>query len=194
MMEPLSRNQENAIDFTLDRPLVEALRANFAYDPVTGVVRYAAPRRRIRVGDVAGTRNDKGYLQVCFRYRSHPLHKVIWAIMTGEWLPHFVQIDHENGIRDDNRWINLRKVVQRGNSKNAAIMSTNTSGVTGVLWLKRERLWRAEIKIAGQRIELGYFKEKADAIEARKAGERRYHFHQNHGTRHARYPKRPHTP
>ena len=53
------------------------------------------------------------------------------------------------------------------------INSNNTSGATGVYWLKRENKWRAEIIFQGKTINLGYFDKdkKEDAIKIRKQAE-----------------------
>lgn len=160
---------------------VDELCAWFKYDPVTGMMKNRVSRGAAKKGRVSGTRTDTGYLKVCVRRKVYRVHHVAWAIVHGEFPPPGKQIDHINGVRDDNRIVNLRLVDQQGNSRNSAISSLNTSGVTGVLWLKREKLWRAEIKISGKRLELGYFRNKSDAVKARKEAEQYYGFHKNHG-------------
>ena len=42
-------------------------------------------------------------------------HRVIWALVHGEWPEG--QIDHINGVRDDNRLENLRVVTNQDNQK-----------------------------------------------------------------------------
>lgn len=165
-----------------NRPSPTRLRELFAYCPRTGDLRNRTSRMKARAGELAGTLRTNGYIQVCVDHKLYRAHVLIWAMKTGEW-PTGV-VDHENGKRADNRWRNLRHVTVKINNQNSARSSRNTSGVTGVLWLKRERLWRAEIKIDGVRKELGYFKHKGDAVVARKAAEREHGFHRNHG-RHA---------
>lgn len=170
MTDDLSDNQQAAIDF---------LRGLFTYDPRTGALRNRVSRAKARAGELAGTLRKDGYLQVCVSGKLYRAHVLIWAIHTGRWPSG--QIDHEDGDRANNRWRNLCHVTQVGNSRNVRRLDSNTSGVTGVLWLKRERLWRAEIKVHGVRIELGYFKHKDDAVRARKRAEVFHGFHPNHG-------------
>ena len=51
---------------------------------------------------------------------------------------------------------------------------TNTSGVTGVNWLKKNQKWRAYITVGDKQIHLGSFENKEDAIKARKEAEIKY--------------------
>lgn len=91
------------------------------------------------------------------------------------------EVDHIDGDRAGNRWGNLRPASRVTNSQNLARRTTNTSGVTGVYWATRDRRWVARISVNKAHVGLGHFKEKTDAIAARKAAERQYGFHENHG-------------
>ena len=55
-----------------------------------------------------------------------------------------------------------------------SLFSTNTSGVTGVNWLKKNQKWRAYINVGDKQINLGSFVDKEDAIKARKEAEIKY--------------------
>lgn len=80
------------------------------------------------------------------------------------------RIDNDGGYEPGNvRWtsrsiqaINRRKKLE------------NTSGITGVMWHKRVNKWQATITISGRRIALGSYKDKGDAIRARRRAEDRY--------------------
>ena len=131
-------------------------------------------------GKEAFTAFDKGGYKVsCLSYRNHKAHRVIWAIFHGEWPKE--QIDHANGVRDDNRIENLRSVTNAENGKNQKRPTHNTSGVIGVHWVTREKRWRARIKISGRQKDLGLFTDFDEAVAARKAAEVQYGFHENHG-------------
>jgi len=106
-------------------------------------------------------------------------HRVIWALTHGEWPVD--QIDHINGVKDDNRIKNLRAVTHQENSKNQKLRDTNTSGHVGVCWYEQTRKWQARIRVNGRCVHLGYFVRKDDAIDARKAAEVEYDYHPNHG-------------
>jgi len=105
-------------------------------------------------------------------------HRVIFAMANGWWPSG--QIDHINGIRHDNRAINLRDVSRSENMKNAASRK-NTSGVMGVYWDSGRSKWAAHIAAPGVKRSLGRFDNIEDAIIARKMAEIQYGFHENHG-------------
>lgn len=54
------------------------------------------------------------------------------------------------------------------------VRRNNTSGVPGVDWMERKRLWRATICFKGKRYYLGGFRNFEDAVQARKRGEERF--------------------
>ncbi len=90
-------------------------------------------------------------------------------------------IDHINGIRDDNRWENLRPVNRATNQKNMKLFANNTSGVPGVRKSPNGLKWVSRIFTEGKEVHLGTFKNKEDAVAARKKAEIDYGVHANHG-------------
>ena len=86
----------------------ELLRSLFLYDPVTGRLHHKANRRRVKAGSYAdSTRRADGYRQVALRLdgKQYQLkaHRVAWILEHGD-IPDGLQVDHINGIRDDNRY------------------------------------------------------------------------------------------
>lgn len=80
------------------------LREKLRYDPETGIFTFARGKRR---GKVAGTAHDaRGFLKVSIDNERHLLHRLAWLWMTGLHAP--VSVEHINGDRSDNRWVNLR--------------------------------------------------------------------------------------
>lgn len=120
-----------------------------------------------------------GYKHGSMFGRATLAHRVLFAIHNGKWPTN--QIDHVNGVRSDNKAGNLRDVTKSQNGRNMAMRKTNTSGVIGVFWRKREQKWSAEIKSAGKQISLGYFADIESATAARKAAELACGYHPNHG-------------
>lgn len=129
--------------------------------------------------------NSAGYRKGCIFYSQLLAHRVIWLLHYGEWPTD--QLDHINGIKADNRIVNLRSVTTVENLRNVALSSRNSSGVMGVHWNTKDRVWHATIKYNKKFIHLGSFAQFDDAVDARKRAERAYGFHPNHG----RPPKTP---
>lgn len=95
--------------------------------------------------------------------------------------PRGCEVDHQNHNTLDNRKNNIKLTTASGNRKNAGLRSNNTSGFCGVHWDKPSKRWRASIRLGNRTIVLGRFLDKQDAIEARKAANIKYGFHENHG-------------
>lgn len=72
----------------------------------------------------------------------------------------------------------IKKDRVAGTRKSALIQKAHkdsSSGVKGVCWMASRQKWRAYIGFQGRQITLGYFKNKEDAIKARKEAEEKYH-------------------
>jgi len=171
---------------------LKTLRKLISYDPETGDLTWLArdadvhPNdwgRRIfnaqRAGKPAFTSESHGYRQTTIMGGVFAAHRVAWAIYYGEW-PRG-EIDHINGVRNDNRIANLRDVTRQENCRNSALYGNNTSGHVGVTWDKNLKNWRSRIKIDGKTKHLGSFDSKDDAIAARVAADVEFCFHENHG-------------
>lgn len=160
---------------------VGELKSILDYNPSTGIFTWKANRAStVRKGDAAGTK-CKGYIVITIQGKRYQSHRLVWLYMTGN-LP-TDQIDHINGIKDDNRFCNLREVSNSENAKNSKHRINNTSGHVGVNFEYRGSKWTANIKVDGKKISLGRFDTKEEAIEARKLAEIEHGFHPNHGRR-----------
>lgn len=125
-----------------------------------------------------GCTSRNGYKSGNIWGRPYSAHRVIWAMVHGEW-PN--QIDHINHDILDNRIQNLRNVKIRDNNKNRTMQANNKTGVCGVSWGKKERRWKAQIGIDGVTTLLGCYKDFDEAVNVRKAAEKKHGFHINHG-------------
>ena len=151
----------------------EYLRSILNYDQETGIFTWkVSTSNRVKVGDVAGCPDGKGYLLISVHSRLYKAHRLAWLYMNGTWPED--QIDHINRIRADNRILNLREVSHKQNNQNKSKRSDNTSGHPGVCWHKRISKWEARIKHNHKQIHLGYFSILEEAISARKAAEKLY--------------------
>lgn len=156
----------------------------FRYSPNSGQVwrfiersgAIAVRRPHWRETGLSGT---MGYATIRVGSRKILAHRLIWRICTGEWPP--LDIDHVDGNRRNNRLANLRVVDRSANMKNARRPSDNKSGAVGVCWNLKRKKWAAQIGSGGRVFFLGYFDSFHDAIAARKAAQKQYDFHSNHG-------------
>lgn len=154
------------------------LKEALNYDPETGVFTWNINiGTRAKAGNTPSNIRD-GYSRIKVNGKQYQAHRLAWLYVHGEW-PR--QIDHINHIRSDNRLINLREVSVSDNTRNQTLSKKNTSGVCGVHWCKRQNKWRSQINANGKRMTIGYFDKKEDAISARKAAEKEYGYHPNHG-------------
>ena len=82
--------------------------------------------------------------------------------------------DHHDRNKLNNRRENLVPCTEQENARNKSIPSNNTSGVIGVSWSKQCQNWESYIVINRQKIHLGRFDNKDDAIKARLIAEKKY--------------------
>ena len=142
----------------------ERLRELLRYDPGTGIFSWLIWRSRsARAGDIAGHVYSNGYVYIKIEGRNYLAHRLAWLYMTGEWPKD--EIDHENTIRSENWWDNLREATGFQNKANTKKSAANTSGLKGVSFHRRSNKWMAQIKSQGRHHYLGLF----DAPEAAHA-------------------------
>jgi hypothetical protein len=166
------------------RPLPNAdeLRALLRYDAETGLLywreRDGNPNFNSRSGGKLALNclTERGYFRGGVMGANYMAHRVIWKMVHDEEPD---EIDHIDGDTQNNRLANLRAASRQDNVRNAKRKITNTSGCTGVYF--RRGNWIANIRTGGKQIDLGYFKNKDEAIAVRKAAERLYGYHANHG-------------
>lgn len=99
--------------------------------------------------------NQDGYKESHVRGKCLRAHRVAWAIYYGEWPKG--EIDHINGVRDDNRIANLRDSEHCENMRNGLLRADNKSGLKGVSWDSESNRWRAQIMANGKKKNLGRF-------------------------------------
>lgn len=98
--------------------------------------------------------------------------RIIYEMKYDE-IPEGLFIDHINGDPTDNSIKNLRLVDCTANSRNRKVASNSKSGWAGVIFARDKNKWRAYIGVGGGKCtNLGYYKNKNEAIIARKAAEK----------------------
>jgi len=100
-----------------------------------------------------------------------------------------LQVDHINGIKDDNRRENLRVATNGQNRANSKLNDNNKSGLKGVHLRKKPTIknrkkkprkdrmgdrWAAQINVNGKKLHLGYFDTKEEAHAAYREAARKH--------------------
>ena len=105
------------------------------YNLDTGIFTNRIDRSNVKVGDIAGYINSKGYRCIRVDCKIYRASRLAWLYMKGYFPEH--EVDHEDRVRHNDRWKNLRHLTHSCNLKNRGVNSNNTSGITGVNWDKR---------------------------------------------------------
>jgi len=180
-------------------PSQEVLRQLLDYNPETGALvwqprqidTFKAGNRQIAAWKMWNKRfagkaacepeHGNGYLRGSIFGKRFYAHRIIWKWVYGN---DPVNIDHINGNRSDNRIFNLRSVSKSENAKNSAISKRNKSGHIGVCFNKQDKRWEAYLGDGKNRVRLGKFAEKSEAIAARALASLKFGYHTNHGRHH----------
>lgn len=143
----------------------ERVREILHYDPETGIFTWLSDRGTNRLaGRRAGyKRSTDGYWVICIEGRSYLAHRLAWAYVTGEWPEN--EIDHKNGLTDENAFANLREATHTQNMKNRKRKSSFTGASRG----HRSSRWEARISVDGKTKHLGTFDTQEDAAKAYRA-------------------------
>jgi len=92
------------------------LKELLIYCVLTGLFMWRVNRGRIKVGSIAGCKDYDDYILIRIDGTLYKAHRLAFLYMEGEFPPD--QVDHINGVEDDNRWCNLRKCTLKQNMNN----------------------------------------------------------------------------
>lgn len=135
--------------------------------------------KRLKPGDVAGTKSPKGYWNIGIttdKKRLYLAHRIVYFLQTGDD-PGNLQVDHVNGKQDP---LTLRLATPSENMRNSPKLK-NKNGITcssrhkGVSWSKREKKWKSYIRVDGKPKHLGYFKSEIEAAKVYNKAAILYH-------------------
>lgn len=160
---------------------VVRMREYLHYDPDTGAIVWKIKRTQnatANVGDMAGGIDDHGYRRVMFDGKKYRAHRLAFLLM-GYAMPE--QVDHINGDRTDNRWVNLRPANALTNAKNARRRADSATALTGVTFSKQHGKWKVRINNDGVTEYLGLFENLLDAAAARLSKQNHYAYSVRHG-------------
>jgi hypothetical protein len=128
---------------------------------------------RIRVGTVAGTIEENGYIRVTIDGKPYRMHQLVFLYHNG-YLTKGKEIDHIDGNRTNNRIDNLREVTRQQNSLNRKYYE-NSSGIKGVSWSKERKKWVVQITINGMNRHLGRYNTLEEAKAVIENARNEYH-------------------
>lgn len=152
----------------------EYLKSILHYSIITGQFFYLrATAQCVKIGALAGTLSTNGYNYIKINGTRYSAHRLAWFWVMGEWPAN--QIDHKNGVRDANWWLNMREATCSQNCCNTKKHIDNTSGYKGVFWEKRSQRWRASITLNRKSKHLGYYATSELAYAARIKAEQSMH-------------------
>lgn len=138
------------------------LKAYLRYEPDTGrFFKFKDAGGEIEVGH---RQHRDGYIFVSIDGKKYQAHRLAWLYVYG-YLP-ACDIDHRDRQKSNNAISNLREASDSQNAMNRGVMSSNTSGYTGVTWNKSAGKWQAQAKLHGKTHYLGLFKNPLDAAFA----------------------------
>ena len=121
---------------------------------------------RMKAGEIAGTLRPDGYVKINIDTIPYMAHRLIWFMTYGEFPD--CEIDHINGIRNDNRLENLRLATSKQNKENTRLKINNTSGHRGVSWDASRNKWLAFVVNNRKFHNIGRFDDIDDAVRAVK--------------------------
>ena len=109
---------------------------------------------RLKVGQLAGDKDGKGYRRIMIGKRHFKMHRLIWIMFNGS-IPDGLLIDHIDRNISNNRIENLRLLTKSMNSRNIE--------AAGVTFDCKRNKWRAQAFVNDATVFLGRFDTKAAA-------------------------------
>ena len=138
-----------------------AIERGFTYDSETGLIYN-------RFGKIVG-RNHYGYIKIALYLNKKQYnlmaHQFAWYCVNNECVE---EIDHINGIKDDNRICNLRSVTHQQNCFNR----TTSKGYS---FKAKKNKYESSIVIKNKYIYLGSYNTEEEARNAYLAAKQIYH-------------------
>jgi hypothetical protein len=94
--------------------------------------------------------NKRGYVEGNVIPTTKPRRKIKFHRFINNPLPH-EKVDHKDGDKLNNRPDNLNNGTQAQNAQNRANMNkNNTTGLTGLIWFKPRKCWKAQKMVNGK--------------------------------------------
>jgi hypothetical protein len=149
------------------------IKENLWYDPETGYLWWSIRGVGRQFDKPLGHVDKDGYICVFINKFGKPwqpkAHRLAWFLYYGAWPEN--QIDHTNGIKNDNRISNLRQATSAENNVNKSKQKLYkgqpcSSQYKGVYWDRGGKKWRVGIRVNRRLILLGYLDNEEEAALA----------------------------
>jgi hypothetical protein len=151
-----------------DAAAAARVRELLAYDRATGVF-----LRRLD-GAQVGLPDATGYGHLTIDAEQYLAHRIAWLYVRGVWPTH--GIDHRDGDKGNNKFLNLRDVDQRINTQNQRrAKADNESGLLGAHFRKDTGKFASRIKAPDRIHYLGCYESAQEAHETYVKAKRLLH-------------------
>jgi hypothetical protein len=150
----------------------DRLRELLNYNPDTGEFSWKVSLSNAAIAGSKPASSEGKYVFIRIDNKLYPAHRLAWLYMTGRFP--CLLVDHKNGIKNDNKFSNLREANKSENGQNQVrARSDNKTGFLGVYPYGSS--WRACIRLNGKTIYLGTFDTPEIAHAAYIEEKRRIH-------------------
>jgi hypothetical protein len=153
---------------------LDNLKKQLSYDEQTGIFKWKVSKRGLRIGDIAGSKRQHGYIAIRINHKLIYAHRLAWFYMYEVWPTG--EIDHIDGNRLNNSKANLRDVNPIVNKQNIrSARSDNVCGMLGVFLDKRSNKYVSKLQTNGKQKWLGLFETPEKAHQAYLEAKRQIH-------------------
>lgn len=141
------------MSFLINVLLQETIKELFEYK--NGELYWLKPRsNRLKVGQIAGDKDGRGYRRVMVGKTHYKLHVLIWIMFNGP-IPEGALVDHDDKDISNNYIENLRLLTKAGNNRNR--------DAGGVTFETVRNKWRAQSSVGNETVFLGRFDTREEA-------------------------------
>ena len=135
-------------------PTLSRLNELFTADSINGLLIrkvWVSGVKSTDVGKPCGCPNKVyGYLSVNIDGTGYKVHRILWSMYKGKLVKPTEQVDHKDLNRHNNCESNLRLVSALGNAINHSKQRNNTSGYTGVFYIKQHDTFFGRVRYKGK--------------------------------------------
>lgn len=128
------------------------LKHRVNYNPGTGIFTWRAEgfKRKADATRLGGVEcqciNNAGYVVIRVDGKLYLAHRLAYLYMTGS-MPDFV--DHDDRVRTNNAWGNLKKATREQNNRN--VTASSNTGHVNITWVEKKNHFVVTIKWSGDK-------------------------------------------